>query len=102
FHRALLKLPRLDQTALRGDRNRELAARLQRVEMFFAKQPTASCDDLLLEPARRDQPALRPHAVGETGRCGQRVRVRLPERTPALLEQLLLSVTPLGYGLAHR
>jgi hypothetical protein len=52
--------------------------------VLLAKQPAAPFDDLFLEGAGRDQPPLRPQAVGKVEHGGERFGVVLPER-PALL-----------------
>ena len=56
---------------------------LQRVRVLLAEQSAPPFDDLFLELAGRNQPPLRPQAVGEVEHGGKRLGVVLPER-PAL------------------
>ena len=60
FDDTLLKLARLDQIALSGHRDRELADCFQRVEMLLTQGPTAPGDHLSLNLASRDEPAFGP------------------------------------------
>ena len=76
--------PRLFQIALSSQGYGQFADRFQRVRVLIAEQPPAPFDNLLLKLPCRDQPPLRPQAVGELEHGSERLGVVLPE-TPASL-----------------
>jgi hypothetical protein len=69
--------------------------------MPLAQMPAPTFDDLLLELPRRDQPPLRPQAVGEVEHGCEGFGVILAERQAPFRDQALLRLA-WAIGIAHR
>src|SRR5262249_23338755 len=88
-HYLLLDPLGLRQIALCGERNGQFPDRLQCVRMPLAQLAATPFDDPLLELARRDQPPLRPQAIGKVEHRRKRLRMVFTERVPPLCQQSL-------------
>src|SRR6266851_2199094 len=96
----LLQPARVGEIALRADRCRQLAERLQRIAMRLAIEAAAHRDDMLLERPHLGEPAARPQHFGEVEHRGERLGVLVAEAPAQLVDALLLPGQ--GWLLAHR